>query len=80
MISLVIVVIHEGFDMSFKITKQEVVFKQDAVFQGLMPALYLGLVPLTFRSHNSFSQPFVQRPRDFCDLVMSVAAVDYRIR
>ena len=31
MISLVVVVIHEGFDMSFKITRQEVVFKQDVV-------------------------------------------------
>ena len=39
-----------------------------------------GLVPLTFRSPNSFRQPFVQRPRDFCHLAMSVAAVDYRIR
>ena len=27
MIALVVVVIHEGFDMSFKITRQEVVFQ-----------------------------------------------------
>ena len=43
MIALVVVVIHEGFDVSFKIAGQEVVLKQDAVFQGLMPALYLAL-------------------------------------
>ena len=43
MIALVVVVIHEGFDMSFKITGQEVVFKQDAAFQGLMPPLDLAL-------------------------------------
>ena len=43
MIALVVVVIHEGFGVSFKITRQEVVFEQDAVFQGLMPALFLAL-------------------------------------
>ena len=40
MISLVVVVIHEGFDMSFKITGQEVVFKQDAVF-GFIPTKFV---------------------------------------
>ena len=43
MIALVVLVIHEGFDVSFDITGQEVVLEQDAVFQGLMPALYLAL-------------------------------------
>ena len=43
MIALVVVVIHEGFGVSFKITRQEVVFEQDAVFQGLMSALYFTL-------------------------------------
>ena len=43
MIALVVVVIHEGSDVRFKITGQEVVFEQDAVFQGLMSALYLAL-------------------------------------
>ena len=39
-ITLVAVVIHEGFYMSFKITGQEVVFKQDAVF-GFIPTKFL---------------------------------------
>ena len=40
----------------------------------------LGLVPLTFRSPNSFMQPFVQRPRGFFHPVRSVAVLDYRTR
>ena len=39
-----------------------------------------GLVPLTFRSPNSFMQPFVQRPRGFFHPVRSVAVLDYRTR
>ena len=39
-IALVVVVIHEGFDMSFNITGQEVVFKQDAVF-GSIPTKFV---------------------------------------
>ena len=39
-----------------------------------------GLVPLTFRSPNSFMQPFVQRPRGFFHPVTSVAVLDYRTR
>ena len=39
-ITLVAVVIHEGFDMSFNITGQEVVFKQDAVF-GFIPTKFV---------------------------------------
>ena len=40
----------------------------------------LALVPLTFRSPNSFMQPFVQRPRGFFHPVRSVAVLDYRTR
>jgi transposase len=43
MITLMVVVIDEGFDLGFKITLQEVVFQQDAVLQGLMPPLDLAL-------------------------------------
>ena len=43
MIPLVIVVVDEGFNLSFKITRQEVVFQQDAVLQGLMPSFDLAL-------------------------------------
>ena len=39
----VVVVIDEGLDLRFEITRQIVVFEQDAVLQGLMPALDLAL-------------------------------------
>ena len=39
-----------------------------------------GLVALTFRSLNSFRQPFVRRPRGFCHLTTSAAVVDCRSR
>ena len=42
-VSLVIVVLDEGLDVSFEVAGQEVVFQQDAVFQGLVPALDLAL-------------------------------------
>ena len=35
--------IDEGFNLSFEITWQEVVFEQDAVLQGLVPAFDLAL-------------------------------------
>ena len=37
-IALVIVVIDEGFNLGFEIARQEVVFQQDPVLQGLMPS------------------------------------------
>ena len=43
MIPLVIVVLDERFNLAFEITGQEVVFQQDAVLQGLVPALDLAL-------------------------------------
>ena len=43
MVSLVVVVVYEGCDLSFKITGQEVIFQKNAVLQGLMPALDLAL-------------------------------------
>ncbi len=43
MVAVVIVVIDAGADLVFQITRQEVVLKQDAVLQRLMPALDLAL-------------------------------------
>ena len=50
--------------------------------RSVMPATMLsyGLVTLTFRSPNSFMQPFVQRPRDFCPPAMNGGGAGYRIR
>ena len=43
MVAPVIVVLHEGADLRFQVSRQVVVFEQDAVLQGLMPALDLAL-------------------------------------
>jgi hypothetical protein len=40
---MVIVVVDEDRDLGFEITGQEVIFQQDAVLEGLMPALDLAL-------------------------------------
>ena len=42
-VSLVIVVLDEGLDVGFEVAGQEVVFQQDAVLEGLVPALDLAL-------------------------------------
>ena len=61
--------IHKGFDLGFEITWQEVVFQQDAVLQGLMPAfnLALGLGMIRYATrvlHTFVLQPLGQLPRD----------------
>ena len=43
MVALVVVVLDERLDLSFEIAGQEVVFEQDTVFHGLVPALDLTL-------------------------------------
>src|SRR5215813_3134046 len=42
-VSAVIVVVDESRNLSFEIAGQEVIFQQDAVFEGLMPALNFAL-------------------------------------
>src|SRR3546814_8553425 len=42
-VALVVVVLNEGLDLGLKVTRQEVVLQQDAVFQSLVPALDLAL-------------------------------------
>ena len=64
-----IVVIDEGLNLGFEITRQKVVFQQNAVLQGLMPALDpalgLGMIRRTARMLHAFVvQPFSQIARD----------------
>lgn len=71
-----IVVVDEGFDLSFKITGQEVVFQQDAVLQCLMPALDLALgLRMIWRTarvlHAFVLQPFGQLARDIAGSVVA---------
>jgi hypothetical protein len=42
-IALVVVMLDEGLDLAFEVAGQEIVLQQDAVFQGLVPALDLAL-------------------------------------
>lgn len=42
-VTLMIIILEDGLDLSFGIAGQKVVFQQDAVFQGLAPALDLAL-------------------------------------
>ena len=65
MVALMIVVIDEGFDLSFEIAWQEVVFQQDAVLQSLVPTLNLALgLRMVWRTarmlHALAFQPFGQ--------------------
>ena len=43
MVAPVIIVLHEGLDLAFQIARREVIFQQDVVVQGLVPALDLVL-------------------------------------
>ncbi len=43
MVTMVVVVIDEPTDLPLEVTRQEVIFEQDAVLQRLMPALDLAL-------------------------------------
>ena len=44
MVAAVVVVFDEGGDLGFEIAGQEVIFQQDAVLEGLVPALDFALV------------------------------------
>ena len=72
----VIVVIDEGSDLSFEITGQEVVFQQDSVLQGLVPAfdLALGLRVIRRTARMLYAvifQPFRQVARDIAGSVVT---------
>src|SRR5690606_40988827 len=42
-VTSVVIMLAEGFDMGLRVTGQEVIFEQDAILEGLMPALDLAL-------------------------------------
>ena len=76
MVSLVVVVVYEGCDLSFKITGQEVIFQKNAVLQGLMPALDLALglrmIGCAAGMLHAFAlQPFSQIPRDVTGAIVA---------
>ena len=42
-VALVVVILDERLDLAFEVSRQEVVFQQDAVLQSFMPSLNLAL-------------------------------------
>ena len=76
MVALVIIVLNEGLDLGFEVTRQEVVFEQDAVFEGLVPALDLALcLGMIGRAahmlHAPVTQPFGQIAGDVAGAVVT---------
>ncbi len=74
-IALMIVVRDEGFDLGLEIAGQVIVLKQDAVLQGLMPALDLalglGMVGgATDMLHAPVIQPFSQVAGDIAGSII----------
>jgi hypothetical protein len=66
-VALMVVVVDEGFDLRLEITGQVVVPEQDAVVQGLVPALDLALDLRTAGraadlAHDTPVQPLSQSP------------------
>ena len=64
-----VVVIDERFNLCLQVCREEVVLQQDAVFQGLVPSLYLTLSLRMIRrtpdvSHFLVAQPLSQLARD----------------
>ncbi|WP_052245196.1 phage late control D family protein [Halocynthiibacter namhaensis] len=52
----------------------------EAKISDVVSSHVYGLVPLTFRSLNSFMRPFAQKPRDFSRQAMSGDGAGYRTR
>ena len=74
-IALMIVMIDEAFNLCFQVCREEVVFQQDAVLQGLMPTLDFALSLRMIRcapdvAHVFVTQPFRQFARDVTGTVV----------
>ena len=74
MVAPVVVMLDEGGDLRFKGTRQEVVLQQDAVLQGLVPALDLALrLRMIWRAPHMRHVPILEPcPQIFGDVAWSV--------
>ena len=75
MVSAVVVVVDESRNLSFEIARQKVIFQQDAVFEGLMPALDFALGHrMIRRAAKVFDiavvEPFGQVARDIAGTIV----------
>ena len=85
MIALMVVVVDESLDLGFEIARQEVVFQQDTVLQGLVPTFYFTLSLGVIRGspavlHAFVLQPFSKVARDVTGAVVHCPAVDMQYR
>ena len=74
-----IIVVHEGFDLNIQVFWEEVVFQQNAVFQGLVPTLNLALGLRMIRGATRMLyafvvQPFGQFPGDITGAIITQKA------
>ena len=61
-VTSVIIMVDEGLDLGLKIARQEVIFEQDAVFEGLVPALDLALGHRMIGRTAHMGDPLVAEP------------------
>jgi len=76
MVAPMIVMIDQCFDLDFEVAGQEVMFQQDAVLEGLVPALDFSLgLRVVWRAarvlHAFVLQPFSQFARDVAGAVVA---------
>jgi len=74
-ITLVVIVLDEGLDLSLEVARQVVVLQQDPVLEGLVPTLDLALGLGVIRStmdmlHVSILEPFGQVARNIARAVV----------
>ena len=62
MITLVVIMLNERLDLGFEIAGKEVILEQDAVLQGLVPALYFALGLRMIRRAAHMLHLFVFQP------------------
>ena len=58
-VSLMVVVIDEGFNLRFEISRQEVVLQQDSVLQCLVPSFDLALRLRMIRRATNVTHPVI---------------------
>lgn len=67
MVAVVIVVGDEPFDAGVKITWQEVILQQNAVFEGLVPSFYLALgLRVVWSATNVIHTMIIEPVSQFC--------------
>ena len=85
MVARVVVIGDEGLDLGFEIARQVVVFQQNAVFEGLVPALDLALGHRMIRRATDVfdvagTEPFGEVARDIAGAVAPVTSLAWRLR